>query len=101
MGKKKVKWDDAALYKVIGEAAEPHVREKTVEIQGRASAMSAGFRTGEKRGYYGPGIGNQPTRYESDVRLYHGYWPVGLVYTGNYSAMKDNTENNTLLKARG
>ena len=101
MAKKNVKFSYAALYRVIGEVSEPHVRKETAEMRNRASAISAGFRTGEKRGFYGPGIGNQPTRYESDVKLYHGYWPVGLVYTGNYSAMKDNTLNNTLLKARG
>ena len=101
MAKKNVKFNDASLCRVIGEVSEPHVRKETEETRSRASAISAGFRTGEKRGFYGPGIGNQPTRYESDVKLYHGYWPVGLVYTGNYSAMKDNTLNNTLLKARG
>jgi hypothetical protein len=43
--------------------------------------------------------GTQPA-YVGDVRMgRRGY--VGIVHPGNYAAMKDNYENNTLLKAKG
>ena len=43
--------------------------------------------------------GTQPS-YGADVET-HGGAPVGIVYTANYAAMRDNAQNNTLLKSIG
>lgn len=68
----------------------------TNQIWARASAMSAGFRSGyymdEERGHV---VGGQYARYGHDVR-----GRVGLVWTDNYAAILDNSKNDTLLKAR-
>lgn len=97
----KLKWNDKELRKLVGEAAEPHVKAKTAEIKTAADSMSAGFRTGlYHRDHKSPAVGNTKPKYKSSVKKFNGL-PVGIVYTGNYSAMKDNTINNTLLKARG
>jgi methyl coenzyme M reductase alpha subunit len=64
-----------------------------------ANSMSAGFRTGifhdpktgEKRG------DTQPNYAGNVIKGKHGY--VGIVYTANYAAQKDNHLHNTLLKA--
>lgn len=97
----KLKWNDKELRKLVGEAAEPHVKVKTAEINAAADSMSAGFRTGlYHRDHKSPAVGNTKPKYKSSVKKFNGL-PVGIVYTGNYSAMKDNTINNTLLKARG
>lgn len=97
----KLKWNDKELRKLVGEAAEPHVKVKTAEIKAAADSMSAGFRTGlYHRDHKSPAVGNTKPKYKSSVKKFNGL-PVGIVYTGNYSAMKDNTINNTLLKARG
>lgn len=95
-----IKWNDKALRKMIGDAAEPHVKAKTAEIKAAASSMSAGFRTGIYHPAKGERVGNTKPKYKSSVRRFKGL-PVGIVVTGNYSAMKDNTLNNTLLKSRG
>ena len=77
------------------------LRKRSKEIEQRANAMSADFRTG----YYhvdhkSPAVGGTQPEYGSDVRLgRHGY--VGIVHPKNYAAMKDNYQNNTLLKAKG
>lgn len=97
----KLKWNDKELRKLVGEAAEPHVKVKTAGIKAAADSMSAGFRTGlYHRDHKSPAVGNTKPKYKSSVKKFNGL-PVGIVYTGNYSAMKDNTINNTLLKARG
>ena len=94
-------WNEAELKKAIAEASGPQIKAKTERIQQAASSMSAGFRTGlYHRNHKSPAVGNTAPQYESDVQDFNGV-PVGIVYTGNYSAMKDNHENNTLLKARG
>lgn len=96
----KLKWNDKELRKLIGDAAEPSVKAKTAGIKAAADSMSAGYRTGIRHEKDGTKVGNTRPKYKSNVRKFNGL-PVGIVYTGNYAAMKDNTENNTLLKARG
>lgn len=97
----KLTWNEAELRKAIADAAEPHVREQTEKICQSAKSMSAGYRTGLYHPAHGKkAIGNTSPKYRSNVRKFNGM-PIGLVYTGNYSAMKDNYEHNTLLKARG
>lgn len=77
------------------------LEEKTNAIIARANALGSGYRTGiwhdpatrEKKG------DTQP-EYGGDVIYGHrGY--VGIVHPNNYAALKDNYENNTLLKAKG
>lgn len=98
----RVVWDDAAIGRLCAsQPARDAVREKTEEVQGRAQSLGGGFRTGlYHRDHKSPAVGNTPAVYESNVRDY-GSASVGIVYTGNYSAMKDNSRNNTLLKAIG
>lgn len=97
----KLTWNESELKKAIAQAAEPAVKEHTERICQSAQAMSSGFRTGlYHRDHKSPAVGNTAPKYEANIEN-HGGVPVGIVYTGNYSAMKDNHENNTLLKARG
>ena len=77
------------------------LQKRTKEISDRANAMSSDFRTG----YYhvdhkSPAVGGTQPEYGSDVQLgRNGY--IGIVHPKNYAAMKDNYQNNTLLKAKG
>lgn len=98
-----IQWNDAVLGRIIGKAPEvvAEVERATTSIADKANAMSSGYRTG----YYhpdhkSPGVGRTQPKYVSDVQV-KMHSVVGIVYTGNYAAMKDNYENNTLLKARG
>lgn len=74
---------------------------KTDQIMGNANSMGAGFRTGlYHRDHKSPAVGGTQPVYSGDVELRNkGY--VGIVYTANYAAQKDNYEHNTLLKAKG
>ena len=73
--------------------------EAVSQITAKANALGAGYRTGiwhdpetrEERG------DTQPV-YEGDVQR-RGKSQVGIVHPGNYAAMKDNHEHNTLLKS--
>lgn len=102
MAKTSVKWDMAALGRCIGRAPEvvQAVTRATDSIKLGANAMSAGFRTGIDHREGGETVGNTQPVYDSDVRQFSGS-VVGIVHTGNYAAMRDNLENNTLLKAVG
>ena len=75
------------------------VDEKTRKVASTASSLSAGFRTGlYHRVHKSPAVGNTPPVWHSSVQR-RGKTYVGLVATGNYSAMKCNHEHNTLLKS--
>lgn len=99
----RITWDKRALGHVIGTAPETRdaITQATRRIEAGASSMSAGYtsseyrdrKTGEKRG-------PTPAKYSSDVKQHSHAW-VGIVYTANYAAQKDNMENNTLMKAVG
>lgn len=96
-----LKWDDAALKKLVGEAARPLVEQKTAAVLSSANSMGAGFRTGKfYRDHKKPPLGDTQARYAGDVRDQGGV-PVGVVHPANYAAIKDNHDNNTLLKAMG
>lgn len=84
----------------FAEGTESALRSKTSAITSAANAMSAGFRTGYyHRDHKSPAVGGTPASYAGDVEMGRkGY--VGIVYTANYAAQKDNYQNNTLLKAR-
>lgn len=98
-----IEWDMAALGRAAGlsEDTREAVEAAADEIAGRANSLGAGHvtkiwrdpKTGERKG------GTQ-ARYGSKIRTGQ-YAHVGIVHTANYSAMQDNAESNTLLKARG
>lgn len=94
-------FDDAALKRLVMDAARPVVAVQTQAVAARANAMGSGFRTGiYHREHRSPGVGNTQARYEGDTRDYGGV-PVGIVHPANYAAMRDMYENNTLMKAMG
>ena len=74
---------------------------RTAQITARANALGSGFRTGHYHpNHRSPGVGGTQPASVGDVRMGNrGY--VGIVHPANYAAMKDNYENNTLLKAKG
>ena len=77
------------------------------EIADKANAMSAGFRTGlfypdnDRTKDPVDGIGNQRPKYKTLKAINCKDGAVALVVTGNYAAMKECHEHNTLAKARG
>ena len=99
----RVQLDEAALGRVIGTHPDvvAEVDAATQRIHAQASALGSGFRTGlYHRDHKSPAVGNTPASYGEDVRVM-GRSVVGIVYTGNYAAQRDNAENNTLLKSIG
>ena len=101
MGSVKFEIDEKALLEFIGQHDESIVRDATEQIHDRASSMSAGFKSGIR---HDPKTrqrqGGTQAKYDSNVEKHKGTH-VGIVHTGNYAAMKDNHQNNTLLKALG
>lgn len=98
-----IHWDKAALGRAIGlsEETQEGITQATDRIASNAQALSAGFRTGIYHDHAtGETRGDTPTEYIGDVMTGRNAI-IGLVYTGNYSAQKDNLMNNTLLKAMG
>lgn len=95
--------DQQALRDAVsrGEGLSSVLSDIAGSICGRANSMSAGFRTGLYHvDHESPAVGDTQPEYAYDVQE-GKRGPVGLVWTNNYSAMKDCYENNTLLKARG
>lgn len=73
----------------------------TDDIIDNANALCAGYMTGVFHDH-ATGETRGPTQAEYDGNVQYrrnGY--IGIVYTANYAAQKDNLENNTLLKAKG
>lgn len=98
-----VSWDMAAIGRLVGLAPETvaAVDAATRKVHERANALGASFRTGlYHRDHESPAVGDTPAAYGGDVRTYANS-VVGIVHTGNYAAMRDNAENNTLLKSIG
>lgn len=86
------------------EGLEAQLASVSKSIAQRANSLSGGFRTMETtRWETGERVGGTKPDYGSSAkpRGKKSKGPVGIVYTNNYSARKDNLENNTLLKARG
>lgn len=103
MASTRVEWDMPKLGDVIGKAPEvkAEITSATERICTTANSMGSGFRTGlYHRDHKSPAVGDTQPVYESDVRVVD-HSVVGIVYTGNYSAMVDNGRSNTLLKAVG
>lgn len=93
--------DDNKLANLVGKSQGTFslVSEKTEKVASNANSMSAGFRTGKyHKDHKSPAIGGTQPNYKHDVQR-RGKSPVGLVVTGNYAAMKDNHQHNTLLKS--
>ena len=62
--------------------------------------MSAGYRTGYyHREHKSPAVGGTQPSYWSNTGRPRGVVPVGIAFTANYAAKKDNLEHNTLLKS--
>lgn len=81
-----------ATYQVIRSTADG--------VAGNANAMSTGYRTKKyHRDHKSPGVGGTQPKYQSNTQRPKGVVPVGIVYTANYAAQKDNHEHNTLLKS--
>lgn len=72
-------------------------------ICNKANGMSAGFRTGYyHKNHQSPGIGGTSPVYGYEkAKNASRYGSVATVHPKNYAAMKDNYQNNTLLKAGG
>ena len=103
MADARVEWDMAALKRAAG--TDPQVRDElertTDAIKARANSMGGAFRTGlYHRDHQSPAVGNTPAVYDGNVTMVNG-GNIGIVYTANYAAQKDNLQNNTLLKAKG
>lgn len=95
----RINWNYHALGRAIASGSRGVIESVTSLAESNANALGSGFRTGR---YYdrqaGQRKGDTAPVYASNVEV-HGIVPVGMVYTGNYAAAKDNMENNTLLKA--
>ncbi len=89
------KIDDEKLWNLVNNGAGTFtlVSRVTDKAAANANAMGAGFRTKKHRG-----VGDTAPEYGHDTRRF-GKGPVGIVYTGNYAAIKDNHLHNTLLKS--
>lgn len=98
-----VELDLTALHQLAGNdnLVRGALDARTAQITARANALGSGFRTGHYHpDHRSPGVGGTQPSYVGDVRMGRkGY--VGIVHPANYAAMKDNYENNTLLKAKG
>ena len=97
----RVAWNDAALGRVTGKSPQSvaAVEKATSEIAARANSMGSGFKTKLLR-HGRPVKGGTSPSYVADVEVKTNA-AVGIVYTGNYAAMRDNAKNNTLLKSLG
>ena len=101
MAKLEIYLDETKLFEAVQDAENlPQIiGEYTQRIEANANQMSSGFRTGIFHNHEtGQTLGNTQPKYASDVKK-KGRSIVGIVHVKNYAAMKDNYENNTLLKA--
>ena len=99
----KVEIDQELLKYAVNEAEglEALLWEQVKEIRDKANAFGAGFET-ERTIVWATGehVGGNSPEYKAAIQK-GNRGPVGIVVTGNYSAMKDNYLHNTLLKAKG
>ena len=70
------------------------IRRNADRICSNANSMGSTFKTERYKG-----SGGTSPKYVADTQRPKGIVPVGMVYTGNYAAMKDNMKHNTLLKS--
>lgn len=98
-----IRWDTSALGRAAALCDETRdgLEEAVAKITGRANALCEGYVTKEFYNREAHELrGNTQAQYGGDVRMERNSY-VGIVHPVNYSAMKDNTENNTLLKSIG
>ena len=110
MGSVVIKFNDANMGKLCkAPAAREEVEAATGRVAANANSLGAQFRTGlyhRGKSYDGGNdkshksgvVGNTQPVYGMKVKG-GGHTSVGVVYCGNYAAMKDNMLHNTLLKA--
>lgn len=101
MARVEVRLDNAKVAEAIADAPrmKPLLEGVSSAIATSANAMSAGFRTGRFYDRTENKLkGNTQPRYASNVQR-RGNVLIGLIYTANYAAQKDNHEHNTLLKS--
>lgn len=116
----KVDISEQALENVMN--SSPEVRSAINSLSGKIASRANGMAT-EKSGIWhetgkphtpGKGggkfhdhgnvtetIGGKEPVYQSKPAMRSSSGLVGIVFTGNYAAQKDNLKNNTLLKAKG
>lgn len=98
---KGVKVSDAKVKEAVrnAENLDGPLGDAVQRVTAQANALSSGYRTGRyHRNHESPAVGNTQPRYEGDVAD-RGKGKLGIVHPANYAAMKDNHENNTLLKS--
>ncbi|MBQ9147803.1 MAG: hypothetical protein IJX68_08835 [Rikenellaceae bacterium] len=95
-------FQEALLRAACGaEGTRALVESKTNKIASTANALGGGYRTPKWHDHdTGETKGNTQPAYDGNVQKRNGKF-IGIVYTANYSAQKDNMEHNTLLKAKG
>lgn len=99
----KINWDMAKLGRFCAKAPETvdEIDKAVSRIAATATSMSSGNVTGSyHRDHKSPHVGGTAPFYGSDTQVLRNS-AVGLAYTDNYAAKKDNLENNTLLRAMG
>ena len=75
------------------------IRSEADKRAAQATAMAGGFKTGKyHRDHKSPAVGGTHAKYSSKTGRPLGKVPVGMVHTGNYAAMKENMQHNTLAK---
>lgn len=75
------------------------IRQETDKRASRANSLSSGYKTGKyHKDHKSPAVGGTSPRYVAHTDRPKGPVPVGIVYTGNYAAQKENMLHNTLLK---
>lgn len=95
--------DEVKLQNAVNNAQgmQSTLKSRVDAIVKQANALSSGFRTGRYfPNHKPPAVGNTQPSYKGDVKRGRK-GPVGIVYTANYAAQKDNHLHNTLLKAKG
>lgn len=99
----RITWDKSALGRVL--AKDPsvltEVNRATQERCAKANALCAGFKSGVWHDHANGDKKYGPTQavYGSNVKRFGAAnVPVGIVYTANYAAAKDNLKHNTLAK---
>ena len=100
-----IHWNKAQLNREIGKSEEVNsqITRHTARMGMAANDAGAGFKSERVLDY-------KKKEWVGGTQAHYGYnverngsdrWPVGLVYTANYAAMKDNLLHNTLLKVVG
>lgn len=98
-----IQWDMAKLGRFCAMAPETFdaIDAAVKRTAATADSMSAGNVTGSyHRDHKSPHVGGTAPVYGSNTQLMDNS-AVGIAYTGNYAAKKDNLQNNTLFSALG